>query len=181
MTRRQAVIEALQHHEHDTIPFHMDFTKQALDQLIAYTGDEQIEEKIGSYINIIQYWGWPTQLPDKPGYFRDEFGVVWNRNGADKDIGIVESPQIEDLEDYHYEFPAFDEKRLRSEYESLIANNGDRFTVAGFGFCMFERAWSLMGMENVLMNMQMCIRDSAYGIQEQAAPLSSITSFRRRI
>ena len=71
MTRRQAVIEALQHHEHDTIPFHMDFTKQALDQLIAYTGDEQIEEKIGGYINIIQYWGWPTQLPDKPGYFRD--------------------------------------------------------------------------------------------------------------
>lgn len=32
----------------------------------------------------------------------------------------------------------------------------DRFTVAGFGFCMFERAWSLMGMENILMNMLLC-------------------------
>lgn len=156
MTRRQAVIEALQHHEHEIIPFHMDFTKQALDQLIAYTGDERIEEKIGSYIYIIQYWGWPTELPDKPGYFRDEFGVIWNRNGADKDIGIVETPLIEDLEDYHYEFPVFDEKRLRSEYEALVASNGDRFTVAGFGFCMFERAWSLMGMENVLMSMLIC-------------------------
>ena len=57
MTRRQAVIEALEHREHETIPFHMDFTKQALDQLIAYTKDEEIEEKIGSCINIIQYWG----------------------------------------------------------------------------------------------------------------------------
>lgn len=70
MTRRQAVIEALEHREHETIPFHMDFTKQALDQLIAYTKDEEIEEKIGSCINIIQYWGWPTQLPGKPGFFR---------------------------------------------------------------------------------------------------------------
>ena len=156
MTRRQAVIEALEHREHETIPFHMDFTKQALDQLIAYTKDEEIEEKIGSCINIIQYWGWPTQLPGKPGFFQDEFGVIWNRNGAVKDIGIVEKPQIKDLEDYHYEFPVFDEKRLRQEYEALVAKNGDRFTVAGFGFCMFERAWSLMGMENVLMSMLIC-------------------------
>lgn len=156
MTRRQAVIEALEHREHETIPFHMDFTKQALDQLIAYTKDEEIEEKIGSCINIIQYWGWPTQLPGKPGFFQDEFGVIWNRNGAVKDISIVEKPQIKDLEDYHYEFPVFDEKRLRQEYEALVAKNGDRFTVAGFGFCMFERAWSLMGMENVLMSMLIC-------------------------
>ena len=41
MTRRQAVIEALEHREHETIPFHMDFTKQALDQLIAYTKDDE--------------------------------------------------------------------------------------------------------------------------------------------
>ena len=78
---------------------------------------------------------------------------MWNCTGADKDIGVVDHPLIEDLEDYHYEFPKFDEKRLRAEYQQLVDNKGDRFTMAGFGFCMFERLWSLMGMENALVSM----------------------------
>lgn len=63
MTRRQAVIEALQHHEHDTIPFHMDFTKQALDQLIAYTGDEQIEEKSAAISILSSIGDGPRSCP----------------------------------------------------------------------------------------------------------------------
>lgn len=156
MTRRQTVIDALQHRETPLIPYHLDFTQQALDQLVAYTHNPNIEKDLGAYLNYIQYWGWPTELPNQPGHFRDEFGVVWNRTGADRDIGVVDHPQIEDLEDYDYEFPQFDEARLRAEYESLVADKGDRFTMAGFGFCMFERSWSLMGMENVLMSMLAC-------------------------
>lgn len=153
MTRRETVIEALNHHETPVIPYHMDFTQQALDSLIAYTGDPDIESKLGTYLNYIQYWGWPTELPDRPGYFKDEFGVIWNRNGADKDIGVVDNCVIEDIEENDYVFPVCDEGRLRAEYEELTANKGDRFTFAGFGFSMFERSWSLMGMENVLCAM----------------------------
>ena len=40
--------------------------------------------------------------------------------------------------------------------ENVIAERGDRFTMAGFGFSMFERAWTLMGMENVLIYMIEC-------------------------
>lgn len=156
MTRRQLVLDALNHKETPTIPYHMDFTAQALEQLVAYTHDPAIEEKLGASLCYIQYWGWPTELPDRPGFFRDEFGVVWNRTGADRDIGVVEHPQIEDLEEDHYTFPICDEARLRAEYEALVAGKGDRFTMAGFGFLMFERAWSLMGMENVLMSMIVC-------------------------
>jgi uroporphyrinogen decarboxylase len=156
MTKREAVIEALLHREHETVPYHMEFTQQALEKLIDYTGDSQIEEKLGSALHYIQYWGWPTQIENRPGYFKDEFGVIWNRNGADKDIGVVENPQIVDLEEDTYTFPVCDEARLRKEYEQLVATSNGRFTMAGFGFCMFERAWSLMGMENVLMNMILC-------------------------
>lgn len=153
MDRRQSVIDALEHRATNPIPYHIDFTQQALNNLIAYTGDPDIEQKLGTYLNYIQYWGWPTEIPDRPGYFKDEFGVVWNRNGIDKDIGVAEEPQIKNIEKSNYKFPVCDEKRLRAEYEALIANRGGRFTMAGFGFCMFERSWSLMGMENVLMSM----------------------------
>lgn len=156
MTQRELVIAALNHEETTTIPYHIDFTGQSLEQLVAYTGDPEIGEQLGVCMNYIQYWGWPSEIEGRPGYFRDEFGVVWNRNGADKDIGVVEKPQIEDLEECDYRFPVCDEARLRREFEELVAGKGDRFTMAGFGFCMFERSWSLMGMENVLMSMIIC-------------------------
>lgn len=94
----------------------MDFTQQALENLIAFTGDLEIENKTGAFLYYKQYWGWPTEIEGKPGHFRDDFGVEWNRNGADKE-------------------------------------NDDRFIMYGFGFSMFERAWSIMGMENVLCSM----------------------------
>ncbi len=153
MTKRQLVIEALNHRETEEIPFHIDFTAQALENLINFTKEEKIEEKIKPCLNYIQYWGWPTEMPDKPGCFKDEFGVIWNRNGADKDIGVIEKPLIDDIESLNYKFPNPDIDRLRKEYEQLQADDDGRFKMAGFGFCMFERSWSLMGMENVLLNM----------------------------
>lgn len=156
MDKRALVIEALNHHETETLPYHIEFTQQSLDKLIAYTGDKNILDTIGSCLNYNQYWGWPTEMPNKPGFFKDEFGVEWDRNGADKDIGIPLDHVIEDFEDYTYEFPKCDEKRLRAEMEELVKNRKGRFTFAGFGFCMFERLWSLTGMENALVSMIAC-------------------------
>ena len=153
MTGRYLVTQALKHQETPIIPYHIDFTAQALENLINYTNEADIESKLEVCINYIQYWGWPTELPDKSEHFLDEFGVVWNRSGADKDIGAVDDPIIKDIEESTYKFPKPDIKRLREEYEQLMANKDDRFTMGGFGFCMFERAWSLMGMENTLTSM----------------------------
>ena len=156
MTRRELVIEALEHRETPVIPHHLDFTQRALEQLIAYSGDPDIEGKLGACMNCMQYWGWPTEMPERPGFFRDDFGVIWNRSGPDKDIGVVDNPQIGDLESADYQFPVCDKGRLRREIEELIRIRGDRFTIAGFGFSMFERSWTIMGMENVLISMISC-------------------------
>lgn len=155
MTRREAVINTLRHKETFPVPYHMDFTEQALEELITFTKDPDIESKLGTYLHYKQYWGWPTEIEGKPGYFKDEFGVIWNRNGSDKDIGLPDEYQIEDLEESTYEFPVCDELRLRKELEELTADKekDDRFIMYGFGFLMFERAWSLMGIENTLCNM----------------------------
>ncbi|MDR1292229.1 MAG: uroporphyrinogen decarboxylase [Clostridiales Family XIII bacterium] len=156
MNRKELVSAALAHREPPVIPHHMDFTAQALDRLREYTGDDDIEEKLGACLHYVQYWGWPTEIEGMPGYFRDEFGVIWDRTGLDKDIGVVRDPQITDLTGSDYVFPSCDTDRLRRDIEALIASRGDRFTMMGFGFCMFERAWSLMGMENVYMSMAVC-------------------------
>lgn len=82
MTQRELVIAALNHEETTPVPYHIDFTGQSLEQLIAYTGNPDIEAQLGVCMNYIQYWGWPAEIDGRPGYFRDEFGVVWNRNGS---------------------------------------------------------------------------------------------------
>lgn len=153
MTRKEAVLTALAHEEQPIVPWHVDFTTQALQNLVEATGDGDIGEKTGAYLHAVQYWGWPEELAGMPGHFRDEFGVVWNRGGADKDIGVVDAPPIADIEDSRYVLPACDTARLRRDLDALVATKGDRFTMMQFGFCMFERSWSLAGMENVLMAM----------------------------
>ncbi len=153
MTRREIVINALNHRATSPIPYHMDFTYQALDRLMEYTDDDDIESKMGSCISMTQYWGWPSEIKGNRDMYLDEFGVVWNRSGADKEIGVVENHLIQDIEDYDYQFPTPDIPRLRNDIEHMLRTCGDRFKIIGFGFCMFERSWSLMGMENVLMSM----------------------------
>ena len=159
MTNRDRVIRTLNHQESDIVPYDVDFTGQERQKMIAYTGDPAFDSKIGRHMHFTQYSGWATEIPGKPEFFRDEFGVIWNRSGADKDIGVVDFPLIPDLEERNYVLPPLDEERLRKEYEALIYWKGDNFVVGGIGFSMFERAWSLCGMENTLMSMLSCPKE----------------------
>lgn len=153
MTKRERVIAALQHKESDIIPFTADFTEQEYEKMVRYTKNPEFLKTLDCHLNYTQYWAWPTEMPQKKERFRDEYGVIWNRSGADKDIGVVEEPYVIDLEDYNYTFPEINEKRLREEYRELLENKGDAFTFTGIGFSMYERAWSLCGIQNVLMDM----------------------------
>ena len=153
MTRRDAVRKALSHQEVFPVPYHAEFTQKALERFTEYTGCPDIEFTKDGFLHYFQYWGWPAELEDRPGWFLDEFGVLWNRSGVDKDIGVIENPLIPDIECSGYRFPACDTLRLRRDIQSMLDTREDRFAIAGFGFVMFERAWSLMGMENALMSM----------------------------
>jgi uroporphyrinogen decarboxylase len=153
MTRREIVIEALEHRATKPIPYTIDLTGQAADALREAGQAEGLKNGFGSYITGSYYDGWAVPIPGRPGYFRDDFGVVWNRNGADKDIGVIDGFIVGSPDQETYTFPRVDTQKLRSNIEGLIAAREDRFVFMSFGFTMFERAWTLMGMENVLMYM----------------------------
>ena len=153
MTRRERVINSLNHKESDLIPYHADFTMQEYEKIAAYTGNAHFSDGAGLHLSYLQYCGWPTELTDRKGYFQDDFGVIWNRTGADKDIGVITSPVINVPDMSLWKEPKLDENRLRQEYRFLLGSSDDRFTLASIGFSMFERAWSLCGMENLLIYM----------------------------
>jgi len=153
MNSRQCVLDALNHKNSERTAWSIDLTWQAKENLINYTKDPAIAEKITGDLLIAECSGWQEPIPERPEFFRDAFGVVWNHSGVDKEIGVVDTYLVEDLEDYAYEFPRPDEARIRRIIEEMLANRGDKFTAASFGFCLFERSWTLMGMENVLAAM----------------------------
>lgn len=153
MTKREIVIRALNHEETPIVPFHAEFTGQEEEKMIAYTKDKNFYDKYGGYLHYMQYWGYPTELDDKPGFFRDDFGVTWNRTGADKDIGVIDSPIIYEPDIALYPTPYLNEARIRKQCEDLLSSKGDKFCFAGIGFSLFERLWSYLGMEDALVYM----------------------------
>jgi uroporphyrinogen decarboxylase len=153
MTRKARVKAAVSHTETDIVPYNIDFTKQEYDKVAHYLDDKDFRKKLGNHISSAYYDGYLEEMSPGSGYFKDDFGVVWNRNGADKDIGVIDGFIITVPSLAAYSFPQLDEERIRRDYDMLMAADDDKFKFGSIGFSMFERAWTLRGMENLLTDM----------------------------
>ena len=149
MTKRERVIAAIRHQEPDFTPHNVEFTAQAAARMAAF--DPEYQHKLNNHIDSVYYDGFLTEIA--PDFWRDDFGVTWNRTGADKDIGVIEGVCIPEPDLSLYTFPELDEARLRAEYRAMMSRDDGRFKFGMIGFSMYERAWTLRGMENLLMDM----------------------------
>ena len=152
MTKRERVIAALQHKQTDFIPHSIGFTQVAKEKMAKFYKDDNFIEKIGNHITSFYYPGGDRPVPSKDGYFKDDFGVIWNRT-VDKDIGVIDGFQIVKPDISSYQFPPVPEAFIRRHCEETLDGAGDCFTFASLGFSLFERAWTLTGMENLLIFM----------------------------
>lgn len=82
---------------------------------------------------------------------RDLFGVVWNRT-EDKDIGNVEGCVLPEPTLKDYRFPDPRAPRIFADIPDQIAKHSDRFRLFCIGFSLYERAWTLRGMETLMMD-----------------------------
>jgi uroporphyrinogen decarboxylase len=83
--------------------------------------------------------------------YRDVFGAVWDRS-IDKDIGNITGSLISEPSLKHYTFPDPLDKRFFADIESSIKAKPDMFRLFQIGFSLYERAWTLRGMESLLMD-----------------------------
>ena len=159
MTKRERVLRAIAHQETDTIPHQINFTEQALKAVIAYTQDPCYAQNIGNHMCRCYGDKFFEQTETGPNYWRDQFGVVWHRGDDGGDVGVVDSILIREPEMSEYPFPEVNVERFKRQFEAALADAGDRCVTANFGNMLFERAWSLRGMENLLMDM---VTDEAF-------------------
>jgi Uroporphyrinogen-III decarboxylase len=147
MNDRDRVIKALKHENTDIIPFHLDLTDEVYARLVKYFHDEDFFGKTGSHLAQERNESFVTLSPTR---FQDMFGVVWNRE-QEGDFGIVQDYILTDAEFGDYIFPKPDEKIIREKCERLQKQK-DKFRMYIIGFSLFERAWTLRSMPELLID-----------------------------
>ena len=150
--KREKTIETIMRRQIDYVPHNVELTSGELSKVADYLGIEPGDffDWAGNHIEKISYNIGGSVI--KPCYFRDEYGVVWNRSGLDKDIGVVDEILIPEAGFSGYQFPEPDLGAVRQATEKLLAGGKDTMKLGKIGMTYYERAWSLTGMENLLMN-----------------------------
>lgn len=148
MTKKEIVIQALQHKATPVVPYYLDLTEEELAKMIRYTGDPLFFEHSDSYLAQERN---ESFVDLGQGKFKDMFGVVWDKGVQEGDFGIATGHPIPEAELGDYVFPEPDEKLIREKCERLVAQN-DKFTMYIIGFSLYERLWTLHGTFNTLVD-----------------------------
>ena len=153
MNNRQRVLAAIAYQEPDVVPYDIGFTEPARAKMAAYYGDPDFESKLGNCFT------WFRPHPNNiryrlvgPDIWEDEFSVRWNRS-IDKDIGVPCNRLINPDNIDDYEWPDPHDPTRYDFIDKAIPEAKDNAVLVSLGFALFERAWTLVGMEELLMYM----------------------------
>jgi uroporphyrinogen decarboxylase len=151
-TPRERICQAVRHQQPDRVPWQFDYTRPTRLKLEAHFGTQDLDAVLGNH--LAKYRPRPADglVEIRPGYWRDEYDVVWNRT-VDKDIGVVEEYHLKERSLRNYRFPDPKDPTRYTGLPAFIAANRDRFCYVSIAYSLFERAWSLRGMENLMVDM----------------------------
>lgn len=154
MTNKERVVAAIKHEQPDRVPHNVFFTKEMLNKMVAYTGNNNYINTIDNHITKASLTKPQAPAKGRSEHFVDEFGVIWDKSGVDKDIGVVADYMIKEPGQLaNYTPPSVDEEFIRAQCKTLIENSAGNFAIASIGFSLFERAWSLCSMSDFLCYM----------------------------
>ncbi len=149
MTKKEAIKKVLRFENIFPVPYVIRFTVEAEENYRKYMGGHfDPVEDTGTYAVFSQTnSGWKEI---KPGYYRDYFGVVWNKT-KDRTLGFVDNPPVQAPSLRNFSFPDASDLPVYQYQAENNKNYPDHFHILSIGFTLFERAWSLVGMENLLL------------------------------
>ncbi|MBF0246158.1 MAG: uroporphyrinogen-III decarboxylase-like protein [Planctomycetes bacterium] len=152
MKRRDVVIAALKGEAPPYTPWAFSFTHEANAKLLEYFGGDQSALEGALHSHLAGSSGSGEAFTDLGGdCFRDGFGVVWDRS-KDKDIGVVKELILKEPDLRGLRCPDVEAPGIWQGVESMTRRHPDEFRIFRIGFSLFERAWTLRGMENLLMD-----------------------------
>jgi uroporphyrinogen decarboxylase len=167
MTKRDVVRLVLAGKRPPYIPWNIGLTLEARDKLEGHFGRTELENALQNHLlGLGSAIGFFTDLDENR--VQDVFGVVWDRS-IDKDIGDVQDPVLPEPTLKGYSFPNPLDGRFFEQIPELLAQYGDRFRVFQIGFSLYERAWSMRGWSNLMLDFTdhpRFVRDLIYAISD---------------
>lgn len=150
MNRREVIKIVLEGKKPPYVPWSFKFTQEPAEILKSWFKTEDLDIPLYNHILML---GSDIGFFDNIGgdLYRDVFGAVWDRS-IDKDIGNITGSLISEPSLKNYTFPNPLDKRFFSDIELSIKAKPDMFRLFQIGFSLYERAWTLRGMENLLMD-----------------------------
>ncbi len=149
-SRREVVSAVLEGRRPPYVPWSFGFTVEAAQKLRRHYGADDLSAALGDHL---LWLGAPEGFYEDIGgeRVRDVWGVVWDRS-IDRDIGtpvgrVLEEPSLDG-----FEVPDPLDERFYAAIEERIAAGPERFRVFPIGFSLYERAWTLRGMERLMMD-----------------------------
>jgi uroporphyrinogen decarboxylase len=152
MTKREVVIEALNFRPPPYVPWSWSMTRLCAERMQRHLGRDDLGEFLSPHILAL---GPGIERFHDVGndHFRDIYGVTWDRS-VDKDIGTpVDWPlrRPEDLDGYQW--PDASDEAWYAGIPRELAGSPDLFRCYQIGFSLYERAWTMRGMVDLLMDM----------------------------
>jgi uroporphyrinogen decarboxylase len=83
--------------------------------------------------------------------FEDEWGVLWDRS-EDKDIGVPVNRVLGRRDLGGLRDPDADDPARFEHFNPVLEANAGRYRIVKISRCLFERAWSLRGMEELMVD-----------------------------
>ncbi len=148
MDKRSVIRMVLEGQQPPYVPWSFGFTKEAKARLQAFLGDLALENALQNHLlKLGSDIGFFTDVGE--GCVQDVFGVVWDRS-IDKDIGMVRNQMLPRPTLRGYSFPNPLDRRFFEYIPAKIAQYSDRFRLFQIGFSLYERAWTLRGLQTLM-------------------------------
>jgi len=152
MTKRDVVLQTLRFERPPYVPWHIEPTIECGRRLREHLGVDDLSGFLDNhFVNVNSTIGRFEKVD--ADHVRDAYGVLWDRS-IDKDIGTPADWPIRtpaDLDRYDWPDPA--DPDWYADIPGILAANPDRFSRYTLGFSLYERAWTMRGMSDLLMDM----------------------------
>ncbi|MEW6755254.1 MAG: uroporphyrinogen decarboxylase family protein [Candidatus Latescibacterota bacterium] len=152
MTPRERMQRAIAHQPTDICPYVLGFSGALRQRLVGYTGNPGFDAGLEPHLmNVGPAYPETNQRLDEHRY-TDAFGVIWEEAIAGE-IGMVRNPVLREPSLQGYTFPPARLPGLFDDVPGQVAAHPGRYSTWSLGFSLFERAWTLRGLEPFLQDL----------------------------
>ncbi|MBW8003022.1 MAG: uroporphyrinogen-III decarboxylase-like protein [Planctomycetes bacterium] len=167
MTEKQRIKKCIHFEKTDIVPWQINYTTELADTIMKSLGLKEqshivlgrnvyrynlLNDFLGNHITYLRNRPVDSYREVSTGIWKDEWGVLWDRR-IDRDIGTPANCMLESGTTDNLKVPDPNDPKRYLHFQPLIEANPNRYILVKLSYSLFERAWSLRGMENLLVDM----------------------------